>query len=317
MDGFSTTDNVVVIAASNLLDKLDPALLRPGRFDRQIFVSPPDLTGRVEILKVHSQGHAAAEREPGDRRPPDQRPDRRRAGQHLQRGRDLRRPLAPRGRADERLRGRARAGRRRHAVAQGHQRPREARRRLPRGRPRALLRAAAERRAGAQDLDRPPRRRARLHAEPARGGPLPEVARGADRLHGRAARRPRRGADRLRLDHHRRLRRPEEGLRDLAPDGHRVRDGHERVVAPPARRRLLGVRQHAPHRRRGAAGDHRPGLPPRARADRRRTATCSRRWPRACSSARCSSARTSAPSSARTPACWPRPSRSTPAPPAA
>jgi cell division protease FtsH len=54
MDGFSTTDNVVVIAASNLLDKLDPALLRPGRFDRQIFVAPPDLRGRVEILKVHS-----------------------------------------------------------------------------------------------------------------------------------------------------------------------------------------------------------------------------------------------------------------------
>src|SRR4051812_33108242 len=54
MDGFSTTDNVVVIAASNMLEKLDPALLRPGRFDRQIFVAPPDLNGRVEILKVHS-----------------------------------------------------------------------------------------------------------------------------------------------------------------------------------------------------------------------------------------------------------------------
>jgi cell division protease FtsH len=54
MDGFSTTDNVVVIAASNMLEKLDPALLRPGRFDRQIFVAPPDLKGRVEILKVHT-----------------------------------------------------------------------------------------------------------------------------------------------------------------------------------------------------------------------------------------------------------------------
>jgi cell division protease FtsH len=43
-----------VIGASNLLEKLDPALLRPGRFDRQIFVSPPDLKGRLEILKVHS-----------------------------------------------------------------------------------------------------------------------------------------------------------------------------------------------------------------------------------------------------------------------
>jgi cell division protease FtsH len=56
MDGFETTDDVVVIAASNLLEKLDPALLRPGRFDRQIFVAPPDLTGRIEILKVHSAG---------------------------------------------------------------------------------------------------------------------------------------------------------------------------------------------------------------------------------------------------------------------
>jgi cell division protease FtsH len=55
MDGFSGGDDLVVIGASNLLDKLDPALLRPGRFDRQIFVSPPDLTGRLEILKVHSR----------------------------------------------------------------------------------------------------------------------------------------------------------------------------------------------------------------------------------------------------------------------
>jgi len=55
MDGFASADNVVVIAASNLLDKLDPALLRPGRFDRQIFVAPPDLHGRVDILKVHSK----------------------------------------------------------------------------------------------------------------------------------------------------------------------------------------------------------------------------------------------------------------------
>jgi cell division protease FtsH len=55
MDGFGGSDDLVVIAASNLLDKLDPALLRPGRFDRQIFVSPPDLTGREEILRVHTR----------------------------------------------------------------------------------------------------------------------------------------------------------------------------------------------------------------------------------------------------------------------
>jgi cell division protease FtsH len=55
MDGFGGSEDLVVIAASNLLEKLDPALLRPGRFDRQIYVSPPDLRGRIEILKVHSR----------------------------------------------------------------------------------------------------------------------------------------------------------------------------------------------------------------------------------------------------------------------
>ena len=54
MDGFGSSEDVVVMAASNLLEKLDPALLRPGRFDRQILVAPPDLTGRQEILKVHT-----------------------------------------------------------------------------------------------------------------------------------------------------------------------------------------------------------------------------------------------------------------------
>jgi len=55
MDGFSSTDDVVVIAASNLLEKLDPALLRPGRFDRQIFVAPPDVKGREGVLRVHTR----------------------------------------------------------------------------------------------------------------------------------------------------------------------------------------------------------------------------------------------------------------------
>ena len=55
MDGFSTTGDVVVIGASNLLEKLDPALLRPGRFDRQVFVAPPDVRGREGILDVHTR----------------------------------------------------------------------------------------------------------------------------------------------------------------------------------------------------------------------------------------------------------------------
>src|SRR3954465_9178105 len=56
MDGFGSTGDLVVIAASNLLEKLDPALLRPGRFDRQILVSPPDVRGREQILEVHTRG---------------------------------------------------------------------------------------------------------------------------------------------------------------------------------------------------------------------------------------------------------------------
>ncbi|MHB1588770.1 MAG: ATP-dependent zinc metalloprotease FtsH, partial [Metallibacterium scheffleri] len=53
MDGFEGSEGVIVIAATNRPDVLDPALLRPGRFDRQVFVSLPDLRGREQILKVH------------------------------------------------------------------------------------------------------------------------------------------------------------------------------------------------------------------------------------------------------------------------
>ncbi len=54
MDGFGDSGDVIVMAASNLLEKLDPALLRPGRFDRQVFVTPPDVGGRQRILEVHT-----------------------------------------------------------------------------------------------------------------------------------------------------------------------------------------------------------------------------------------------------------------------
>jgi cell division protease FtsH len=60
LDGFRKPDRVVIIAASNRLEDLDPALLRPGRFDRQILVAPPDLAGREEILKVHTRGKPLA-----------------------------------------------------------------------------------------------------------------------------------------------------------------------------------------------------------------------------------------------------------------
>jgi cell division protease FtsH len=56
MDGFEPTEGVVVIAATNRPDVLDPALLRPGRFDRQIVVPLPDLEERLPILEVHAKG---------------------------------------------------------------------------------------------------------------------------------------------------------------------------------------------------------------------------------------------------------------------
>ena len=61
MDGFDSRDQVVVMAASNMLEKLDKALLRPGRFDRQVFVPPPDMAGRRSILEVHTRGKPLAQ----------------------------------------------------------------------------------------------------------------------------------------------------------------------------------------------------------------------------------------------------------------
>lgn len=74
MDGFESTDNVVVLAGTNRPDVLDPALLRPGRFDRRVIIDLPTLTDREEILKVHARNkpfaadidfHRVAQRTPG------------------------------------------------------------------------------------------------------------------------------------------------------------------------------------------------------------------------------------------------------------
>ena len=61
MDGFTHTEGVIVLAATNRVDILDPALLRPGRFDRQIYVGTPDAKGREEILRVHAKGKSLDE----------------------------------------------------------------------------------------------------------------------------------------------------------------------------------------------------------------------------------------------------------------
>lgn len=61
MDGFGVNEGIIVLAATNRVDILDPAILRPGRFDRKITVSPPDVKGRKEILDVHSRNKPLAE----------------------------------------------------------------------------------------------------------------------------------------------------------------------------------------------------------------------------------------------------------------
>lgn len=61
MDGFDETTNIIVIAATNRPDILDNALLRPGRFDRQIVINRPDILGREQILKVHAKNKPLAE----------------------------------------------------------------------------------------------------------------------------------------------------------------------------------------------------------------------------------------------------------------
>src|SRR5205085_6569190 len=60
LDGFEARDQVIVMGASNRLQDLDVALLRPGRFDRQVLVAAPDLAGREQILKVHTRGKPLA-----------------------------------------------------------------------------------------------------------------------------------------------------------------------------------------------------------------------------------------------------------------
>ena len=55
MDGFDTSKGLLILAATNRPEVLDPALLRPGRFDRRVIVDRPDLKGRIEILKVHAR----------------------------------------------------------------------------------------------------------------------------------------------------------------------------------------------------------------------------------------------------------------------
>ena len=124
MDGFDTNDQVIVVASTNRVDVLDPALTRPGRFDRQVYVPLPDVKGRLEILKVHARKVKLGPKvDLAAAGPRDARFQRRRSGRHHQR-------IGPaRDAGRQRVHRAGRSGRiaRQGAVRPGQQEPRHGR----------------------------------------------------------------------------------------------------------------------------------------------------------------------------------------------
>ena len=252
MDGFDTNTNVIVVAATNRPDVLDPALLRPGRFDRQVILDRPDMKGRLAILKVHTKGKPLDKTDLGrGGRAPVARLLGRGPREPRQRGRDPRRPAQQEGRRAERvLRGPGADRRRPRAQEPGHQRRGEADHRLPRGRSRRRAADPAQVRPGRQGHGHQPRHGAGLHDGPADRGPLPPVQ---DRVRGQdrgPARRQRRGAAGVRRHDHRRQQRHREGDRPRAAHGHRVR--HERQARAAVVREARRARVPRPGDRRAA-----------------------------------------------------------------
>ena len=174
MDGFEGNEGIIVIAATNRPDVLDPALLRPGRFDRQVVVPLPDVRGREQILRVHMRRVPLSE---------DVKPALiargtpgilgRGSGQPRQRSGAVRRARQPAHRRHGRVRarqGQDHDGRR--AALHGDERGREAHDRLPRGGPRHRRHDGPGARSGLQGHDHSARPRTGRHAVPARAGPL-------------------------------------------------------------------------------------------------------------------------------------------------
>ena len=210
MDGFETTTHVIVIAATNRPDVLDPALLRPGRFDRHVMLDRPDIRGRRAILEVHSRNkpldpgvdlEVLAKQTPGvlGRRPlqPHQR------GRHPGR--------APEPEADQHAapRGGDRPRHRRPGAQEpDDQRPGEDHHRLSRDGPRPGRDDPGAHRPGAQDLDRQPRHGFGMDALAAHRGQVPGQQGRAPRPARPDARWPlRRGPHPRRGQHHHRRQR--------------------------------------------------------------------------------------------------------------
>ena len=233
MDGFEMKDNIILIAATNRPDILDPALLRPGRFDRQVVVDRPDRKGRKHILEVHTRGKPLAQNIDLDTL----------AGQTPGfTGADLANLI------NEAALLTARSNKREitmleleegimRVIAGPEKKSRvmsEKERldhRLPRARPRDRRAPPAQLGPRSQGLDHQSRAGPRLHDLAADRGQVPHHPRRAQRHDGDDPRRPCRRGDRLQRDHHRRLQRPREGDRDREADGHALRH----VRAPWAR----------------------------------------------------------------------------------
>ena len=196
MDGFDVKGGVILIAATNRPDILDPALLRPGRFDRQIVVDRPDLEGRKGILRVHARGKpfgpdvdldVIARRTPGFTGA-DLANVINEAALLTARNNQKQITLSTLEESDRPRHGRPRA------QEPDHEREGKEGHGLPRGRSRARRARDAQRRPGAQGVDRVARSVPRAHAGAADRGPLhadPVRARRHDRLHARRPVRPR------------------------------------------------------------------------------------------------------------------------------
>ena len=315
MDGFEMKDNIILIAATNRPDILDPALLRPGRFDRQVVVDRPDRKGRKQILEVHTRGKPLSSKIDLDVL----------AGQTPGfTGADLANLI------NEAALLTARSNKREITMLELE----EGIMRVIAG-PEKKTRVMSEkerlvtayhelghaivghmlgaRGPGSQGLDHQPRPGSGLHDLAADRGQVPDHPRRAQRHDGDDPGRPRRRGDHLRGDHHRRLQRPREGDRDREADGdalRHVRSPRPARLRPRPRPALPGPRVLGRARllRRGRARDrrrdppHRRGGAPDRHEDPHREPRAARHGsPRSCSSARRSRPRSSSPCSKASP----------------
>jgi cell division protease FtsH len=232
MDGFEGSAGVIVIAATNRPDVLDPALLRPGRFDRQVVVPLPDIRGREQILKVHMRKVPVAPTSTPRSWRAAPRVFRRRPGQPGQRGRAVRRARNKRlvDMEDfERAKDKIMMGAERRSMVMPEEEKQE--HGLSRVRPRRRRQAAAQDRSGAQGHHHSARPRAGPDHAVARPGSLQPGSRPPAEHHHRAVRRPHCRRTLHAADDHRCLQRLPARHRPGAAHGDAV--GHVRFSMGP------------------------------------------------------------------------------------